>query len=155
MKKEILTISAIVLATITAITIIGTVHIQIQTTHATRAGGEVISSDVRDGTSRLAAPLAVSGDNIYVAWWTNKTGNDEVMFRDSTDAGKTFSDKIDLSNTSNSDSINVQIAEDEGKVAVAWWERNTTSNEPVMRISNDNGKTFGGMIHLSAKGPIG
>jgi hypothetical protein len=82
MKKEILTISAIVLATITAITIIGTVHIQIQTTHATRAGGEVISSDVRDGTSRLAAPLAVSGDNIYVAWWTNKTGNDEVMFRD-------------------------------------------------------------------------
>jgi hypothetical protein len=155
MKKEILTISAIVLATITAITIIGTVHIQIQTTHATRAGGEVISSDVRDGTSRLAAPLAVSGDNIYVAWWTNKTGNDEVMFRDSTDAGKTFSDKIDLSNTSNSDSINVQIAEDEGKVAVSWWERNTTSNEPVMRISNDNGKTFGGMIHLSAKGPIG
>jgi hypothetical protein len=155
MKKEILTISAIVLATITAITIIGTVHIQIQTTHATRAGGEVISSDVRDGTSRLAAPLAVSGDNIYVAWWTNKTGNDEVMFRDSTDAGKTFSDKIDLSNTSNSDSINVQIAEDEGKVAVSWWERNTTSNEPVMRISNDNGKTFGDMIHLSAKGPIG
>src|SRR4029078_6606492 len=155
MKKEILTISAIVLATITAITIIGTVHIQIQTTHATRAGGEVISSDVRDGTSRLAAPLAVSGDNIYVAWWTNKTGNDEVMFRDSTDAGKTFSDKIDLSNTSNSDSINVQIAEDEGKVAVSWWERNTTSNDPVMRISNDNGKTFGDMIHLSAKGPIG
>jgi hypothetical protein len=155
MKKEILTISAIVLATITAITIIGTVHIQIQTTHATRAGGEVISSDVRDGTSRLAAPLAVSGDNIYVAWWTNKTGNDEVMFRDSTDAGKTFSDKIDLSNTSNSDSINVQIAEDEGKVAVSWWERNTTSNEPVMRISTDNGKTFGDMIHLSAKGPIG
>jgi hypothetical protein len=155
MKKEILTISAIVLATITAITIIGTVHIQIQTTHATRAGGEVISSDVRDGTSRLAAPLAVSGDNIYVAWWTNKTGNDEVMFRDSTDAGKTFSDKIDLSNTSNSDSINVQIAEDEGKVAVSWWERNTTSNEPVMRISTDNGKTFGDIIHLSAKGPIG
>jgi hypothetical protein len=140
---------------ITAITIIGTVHIQIQTTYATRSGGEVISSDVRDGTSRLAAPLAVSGDNIYVAWWTNKTGNDEVMFRDSTDAGKTFSDKIDLSNTSNSDSINVQIAEDEGKVAVSWWERNTTSNEPVMRISTDNGKTFGDMIHLSAKGPIG
>jgi hypothetical protein len=28
-----------------------------------------------------AAPIAISGDNIYIAWWTNKTGNDEVMFR--------------------------------------------------------------------------
>jgi hypothetical protein len=34
-----------------------------------------------------AAPPAITGDNIYVAWWTNKTGNDEVLFRASTDAG--------------------------------------------------------------------
>ncbi len=101
------------------------------------------------------APLVISGDSIYVSWWTNKTGNDEVMFRVSTDAGKTFSDKINLSNTPNSDSVNVEIAEDEGKVAVSWWERNSTSNEPVMRISNDNGKTFGEKITLSTNGPIG
>ena len=31
--------------------------------------------------------LAVSGDNIYIAWITNKTGNDQVMFRSSNDAG--------------------------------------------------------------------
>ncbi len=101
------------------------------------------------------APLVISGDSIYVSWWTNITGNDEVMFRVSTDAGKTFSDKINLSNTPNSDSVNVEIAEDEGKVAVSWWERNSTSNEPVMRISNDNGKTFGEKITLSTNGPIG
>ena len=23
------------------------------------------------------APPAITGDNVYVAWWTNKTGNDE------------------------------------------------------------------------------
>jgi hypothetical protein len=101
------------------------------------------------------APVTVSGDNIYVAWWTNKTGNDEVMFRASTDGGKTFGDKINLSNTPNSDSVNVQLAEDEGKVAVSWWERNQTSNEPVMRISTDAGKTFGNTIHLSTNGKIG
>jgi hypothetical protein len=101
------------------------------------------------------APVTVSGDNIYVAWWTNKTGNDEVMFRTSTDGGKTFGDKINLSNTPNSDSVNVQLAEDEGKVAVSWWERNQTSNEPVMRISTDAGKTFGNPIHLSTNGKIG
>src|SRR5574341_1707543 len=96
------------------------------------------------------APVTISGDNVYVTWWTNKTGNDEVMFRASTDGGKTFGDKINLSNTPNSDSVNVQIAEDEGKVAVSWWERNSTSNDPVMRVSTDNGKTFGDTIHLSA-----
>jgi hypothetical protein len=76
------------------------------------------------------------------------------MFRASTDGGKTFNDKINLSNTPNSDSVDVQLAEDEGKVAVSWWERNQTSNEPVMRISTDNGKTFGEKFMLSTNGPI-
>jgi hypothetical protein len=37
---------------------------------------------------------------------------------------------------------------------VTWWETNQTSNEPVMRVSTDNDKTFGEKIMLSAKGPI-
>jgi hypothetical protein len=45
-----------------------------------------------------AAPIATSGDNnVYIAWWSNKTGNDEVMFKASADGGKTFGDKIMLS----------------------------------------------------------
>ncbi len=27
------------------------------------------------------APTAVTGENVYIAWWSNKTGNDEVLFR--------------------------------------------------------------------------
>ena len=46
-----------------------------------------------------AAPIATSGDNVYITWWRNKTGNMEVMFRASTDNGVTFADKINLSNT--------------------------------------------------------
>ncbi|HVD07788.1 MAG TPA: hypothetical protein VNB67_05025, partial [Nitrososphaeraceae archaeon] len=52
----------------------------------------------------VAAPVATFENDVYVAWWTNKTGNDEVMYRVSSDAGKTFTDKINLSNTPNSDS---------------------------------------------------
>src|SRR5262245_20715331 len=33
--------------------------------------------------------LATPGNNTYIAWWTNQTGNDEVMFRASTDNGVT------------------------------------------------------------------
>jgi len=102
-----------------------------------------------------AAQPAITGDNIYVAWWTNKTGNDEVMVRASTDAGKTFGNKINLSNTTDADSTRVEIDSDADSVVVTWWEMNETSNVPVMRVSDDNGKTFGETIVLSANGPIG
>ena len=102
------------------------------------------------------APIATADNNIYIAWSTNKTGiNDEVMFRASTDGGKTFGDKINLSNSTNADSQDVQIDTSGDRVFVTWWERNATSNEPVARISTDNGKTFGPLLKLGANGTIG
>jgi hypothetical protein len=38
---------------------------------------------------------------------------------------------------------------------VSWWERNQTVNEPVMKVSNDNGATFGPTLKLAANGTIG
>ena len=103
------------------------------------------------GQRKAAAPMATSGSNVYVAWWSNKTGNDEIMFKASTDDGKTFSNKMNLSNSPKSDSQDAQIAAAGSNVYVTWWERNQTINEPMMRISNDNGKTFGEKIMLSTK----
>jgi hypothetical protein len=116
---------------------------------------EELLQDLRGGDTQKAAPIAASGDNIYIAWWTNKTGNDEVMLRASTDNGATFGDKINLSNSTKSESRDAQIAASGDRVFVTWWERNATSNEPVLRISNDNGKTFGEMFRLSANGTTG
>jgi len=73
------------------------------------------------------------------------------MFKASTDCGKTFSDKMNLGNTPKSDSQDVRIAADGNNVYFTWWERNQTANEPVLRVSNDNGKTFGEKIMLSEK----
>lgn len=73
------------------------------------------------------------------------------MFKDSTDGGKTFSDKMNLSNSTKSESVNEQMSASGSNVYVSWWERNQTSNEPVLRVSSDNGKTFGEKIMLSAK----
>ena len=67
------------------------------------------------------------------------------------DGGKVWSNKTNLSNTPKSDSQDVQIAAAGSNVYVTWWERNSTSNEPVMRISNDNGKSLGDPIMLSEK----
>jgi hypothetical protein len=103
------------------------------------------------------APPAITGDNIYVAWWTNNTANDneEVNFRASNDGGQTFGDKINLSNTTNSDSSNVEIESDADSIVVSWWETNQTSTTPVMRVSNDNGATFGSVLRLAPNGTIG
>jgi hypothetical protein len=103
------------------------------------------------GQRKAAAPMATSGNNVYVSWWSNKTGNDEVMFKASTDGGKTFGVKMNLSNSNKSNSQDVQIAAAGNNVYVTWWERNQTANEPVLRVSNDNGKTFGEKIMLSEK----
>jgi hypothetical protein len=92
-----------------------------------------------------------------VAWWTNNTANnnDEVMFRASTDGGATFGDKINLSNTTNADSTRAEIDSDVDSIVVTWWESNQTSDAPVMRVSTDNGATFGPLLTLATNGTIG
>jgi hypothetical protein len=102
-----------------------------------------------------AAPIAISGDSVYIAWPANTTGNDEVMFRASNDGGTTFMEKINLSNSSDTESQDVEIAADGSNVVITWWERNATSNEPMTRISSDTGETFGPLLKLSANGTIG
>jgi hypothetical protein len=103
------------------------------------------------------APVVVSGDSIYIAWWTNNTenGNEEVMFRASNDGGATFSNKTNLSNSSDADSWRVEIAGEGENVVVSWWETNQTSDIPVARVSNDGGATFGPMILLATNGTLG
>jgi hypothetical protein len=104
----------------------------------------------------VKAPVAVLGDNIYITWWTNNTANNnnELMFRVSNDAGATFDDKINLSNTTGADSVDAEIAADGSNVVVTWWERNQTANEPTVRISTDNGQTFSPQLNLATNGTI-
>jgi hypothetical protein len=113
--------------------------------------------DPANELSRPIAPIAISGDNVYVAWWTDigtSNNNGELMFRASNDGGRTFGDKINLSNSSNTDSIDTQIAAEGGNVVVTWWEANQTSIEPFMRVSNDGGAKFGPIVKLAVNGAI-
>ncbi|MDQ3967047.1 MAG: hypothetical protein M3275_01480 [Thermoproteota archaeon] len=136
---------------------IGSVTMAPLTALASRSGGE---TGFIDPTSNIKvpprAPAVVSGDNIYIAWWTNNTenGNEEVMFRASNDGGETFGDKINLSNTTDADSWRVEIAAEGADVIVSWWETNQTSDIPVAKLSTDGGQTFGPMMMLATNGTI-
>jgi type II secretory pathway pseudopilin PulG len=116
---------------------------------------QVLEEQADQAVRRELIPIATSDNNVYVTWWTNKTGNDEVMFRASADNGVTFGDKMNLSNTTEADSDDAQIAASGNSVYVTWWERNDTSDTPVARVSNDNGATFGPLLRLAANGTIG
>lgn len=117
----------------------------------------LLGQDVKAPTSVRSAPPLVIGDNVYVAWWSNNTinGNNEVLFRVSADGGASFSEKINLSNTNDSESERVELDSDGESVIVTWWETNQTDEIPIMRISNDNGETFGPILRLGANGTIG
>ena len=116
---------------------------------------EELIQGLRGGDTQKDAKIATSGDNVYIAWETNNTDHPDIMFRASTDSGKTFGEKINLSNTSNVDSVDREIAASGSNVFVAWWERGNQTDEAVMKISTDNGKTFGPMLKLAANGTIG
>jgi hypothetical protein len=98
----------------------------------------------------LLVPMAQSGENIYLVWSSNDTGNSEIIFRSSNDSGLTFEEKMNLSNTTYYDSINPQIIASGNNVFITWWEQNRTTHEPSIRISTDRGNTFGPVLKLSA-----
>jgi hypothetical protein len=108
------------------------------------------------------APMAASeedGNNVYIVWWTNKSGNWEVMFRASNDGGQTFGDKMNLSNSPDTQSQTAEIlAVGNNNVYVTWWELNENvhphTNESVLRVSTDAGQTFGPVINLGTNGTI-
>jgi hypothetical protein len=112
---------------------------------------------ISDGTSNTAkfvgGTISSSGDHVYAVWWTNKSGDWEVMFRASSDHGHTFGPKINLSNSTGLISNDASISSNGKDVYVIWWEGKTTATrDPVLRFSNDNGKTFGEKIMLSSSG---
>jgi hypothetical protein len=161
-------LSAITLVTI-IITTIGLSPILLLSIQQQSTEAKVEAGSEKNRTVAAAADIAVSADNIYVVWWSNKTtsssttgeGDWEVFFRASTDGGKTWGDKMNLSNSKGIVSNNAQIAaEAQGKsVYVTWWESNENvnpyTNEPVMRISTDEGKTFGPILKLDSSSVIG
>jgi hypothetical protein len=51
-------------------------------------------------------------------------------------------------------STRAEIDSDADSVVVTWWETNQTDDTPVMRVSTDNGATFGPMLALATNGTI-
>jgi len=105
--------------------------IPIQSAAAVESGG--IRGAIWPG--REDAPIAISANNVYIAWNNNDTGHWNVFFVKSNDGGKTFGKNIILSAPNKGHVIdqNVQIAASASNVYVTWWTNKTGVSMPVFR----------------------
>lgn len=142
MKKTNLALGVIIAVSFAAL-----LSISITTTAALGA----IKDDTSRAYSGARASIAVSGDNIYLTWWDNKTGNNEVFFAASNDGGKTFDKEINLSNAKGG-SADSQIAAQGDNVYVTWWDNKTGNWQVFSRASSESGKTFGDSVLLKSIG---
>jgi hypothetical protein len=98
-------------------------------------------------------PIAVSGNNLYMAWPNNDTGHWNVFFAKSADGGKTLKTMmISAPNKGNTVDQNTEISASGSNVYVTWWTNKTGTLMPVFRASNDNGDTFAKAITLNSTG---
>ena len=114
---------------------------------------DVNIENAHDVKHEAKAPIATSGDNVYIVWWSNKTGNDEIMFRASTDNGKTFGSPMNISNSSDAHSLGARIAADQGSnVYISWVDidEKTGQKQVLFRASNNNGQAFGNPVMLNS-----
>ena len=96
-----------------------------------------LSSNVGDS---VTPALTVMGTNVHVAWEDDTAGNDDILYRRSTNGGSTFPNNItNLSDNAESSHVPA-IAAKGSNVYVVWFDGDIP--EIVYRSSIDNGVTF-------------
>ncbi|HEX7032911.1 MAG TPA: sialidase family protein [Nitrososphaera sp.] len=98
--------------------------------------------------------IAAAGKYVYIAWTeTNPdTGHEGIMLRVSADGGRTFGDAVNLSGVNSGSVRNPQVAATENHVYVTWSGQRSAedgTSEIFLRISRDNGQSFGDIVNLS------
>jgi hypothetical protein len=109
----------------------------------------------------LLAPIAVSGDNLFIVWPDNRTlapndahANWDIFFVRSPDLGQSFAEPINLSNSANGTSRGADIAIHDRDpkhtgIYVTFWDNKTGENNPYFVFSNDSGIKFSKPIMLN------
>jgi hypothetical protein len=59
-----------------------------------------------------------------------------------------------LSNSTGIESSRAEIEASGNNVYVSWWDKVDGRDQPMMRVSNNNGQTFGPVINLGTNGTI-
>jgi hypothetical protein len=101
-----------------------------------------------DNGKSYGAHIVLSGNNVYVVWSDNSTGNGDIYFKRSADNGTTFSSTQNLSNNPGN-STAAQMAAYQDNVYVVWEDASTGNGDIYFKASLDNGTKFAGQKSLA------
>jgi hypothetical protein len=87
--------------------------------------------------------IVISGNNVYVVWTDNTTGNGDIYFKRSADNGTSFGSTQNLG-TNQGESSAAQLAVYQDNVYVVWSDDTTGNGDIYFKASLDNGTKFGG-----------
>jgi hypothetical protein len=94
--------------------------------------------------------IAAYDEKVHVAWIDDSLGNEEILLARSIDNGTTFSEAINLSNTTNTNSRNLELSAFENNVYAVWLDEDEQGNGIILfSASNDGGETFGNPIPIA------
>jgi hypothetical protein len=94
--------------------------------------------------------IAAYDEKVHVAWIDDSLGNNEILSARSIDTGTTFSEAINLSNTANTNSRNLELSAFDNNVYAVWLDEDEQGNGIILfRASNDGGETFGNTITIA------
>lgn len=104
------------------------------------------------GANSYNQEIAASGNSVYVVWQEQRDGSDVVVFRASSDGGKTFGDPVVIAENVDSEAF-PKVAADESTVHVVW----ANPGQPGLRhvSSSDGGTTFSEVKQLNGSRPVG
>src|SRR5918995_824603 len=101
-----------------------------------------------DNGKSYGAQIVISGNNIYVVWADDSTGNEDIYFKRSVDNGTSFGSTQNLS-TNPGNSTAAQIAAYQDNVYVVWEDATTGNGDIYLKASLDNGTKFSGQKVLA------
>ena len=93
---------------------------------------------------------------LHVAWWTGKEGSAGVWYARSDDGARTFGPPVPLGVADFSKPAHAQLAVGSNGLVVAAWDDGTLRTPRVqLRVSRDDGATFGPAITVSDSARVG
>ena len=103
----------------------------------------------RNNGSSISPQIAAVGNNVYVVWSDNSTGNGDIYFKRSMDNGDNFRRIENLSKDqtrSSAPDINVL---GKSNVYIVWVDTNLNKKTILFRASGDNGTRFDKVVSLT------